>query len=165
MEAKMRKHLKAGELDMAFDVILNSNAQQARAHEGNEAAANILQHLATMLAEERDKRLPAETRLLRMLLRTTEGQERQSMMLEKLILPNPPKRAPREPVEGEEEGEVVEEEVGFWGPPEVEPEALLGALKAFLEEIASFQEEMNVEVVERAKALEAEVRFVVAACQ
>lgn len=30
MEAKMRKHLKAGELDMAFDVILNINAQQAR---------------------------------------------------------------------------------------------------------------------------------------
>jgi hypothetical protein len=30
MEAKMRKHLKAGELDMAFDVILNVNAQQAR---------------------------------------------------------------------------------------------------------------------------------------
>ena len=26
----MRKHLRAGELDMAFDVILNINAQQAR---------------------------------------------------------------------------------------------------------------------------------------
>jgi hypothetical protein len=30
MEAMMRKHLRAGELDMAFDVILNINAQQAR---------------------------------------------------------------------------------------------------------------------------------------
>jgi hypothetical protein len=85
------------------------------ADEGNDAAANILQHLATILSEERDKNLPAETRLLRMLLRTQKQEERLSMMLEKLLLANPP---PRPKVKGEETGEEREEEP-FWGAPEV----------------------------------------------
>jgi hypothetical protein len=88
---------------------------RSSADEGNEAAANILQHLATMLSEERDKKLPAETRLLRMLLRTKKQEERLSMLLEKLLLANPPPRPKRK---DEETGEEVEEEP-FWGPPEV----------------------------------------------
>jgi len=30
MASKMRKHIKANEVDMVFDVILNKNIQQAR---------------------------------------------------------------------------------------------------------------------------------------
>lgn len=92
------------------------------ADEGNESAANILQHLATILSEERDKKLPAETRLLRMLLRTTKQEERLSMMLEKLLLANPP---PRPKVKDEETGEEREEEP-FWGQPEVRERHLCG---------------------------------------
>lgn len=89
--------------------------QIARADEGSEAAANILQHLSTILSEERDKKLPPETRLLRMLLRTKRQEERLGMLLEKLLLANPPPRPTRK---DEETGEEVEEE-RFWGEPEV----------------------------------------------
>lgn len=69
----------------------------------------------TILSEERDKKLPAETRLFRMLLRTQKQEERLSMMLEKLLLANPP---PRPKVKDEETGEE-REEAPFWGAPEV----------------------------------------------
>jgi hypothetical protein len=50
MEATLRKHLRAGEIDMAFDVMLNVNIQQALDTE-TDAAARILQHLRTVLME------------------------------------------------------------------------------------------------------------------
>ncbi|TFJ80982.1 hypothetical protein NSK_007625 [Nannochloropsis salina CCMP1776] len=162
MEAKMRKHLRANELDTAFDVILNYNAQQAREHEGNEAAANILQHLATLLGEERDKKLPPPTRLLRMLLRSTDEAERQGMLLEKLLLARRPAR-PRREEAAEGEGEEEEEE-WTWGPPEVAPEDLRQALRDFLEEVQAFEDEVEAEVVDRAKGLEREISIVVQAC-
>ena len=45
MEAMMRKHLRAGELDMAFDVILNINAQQARCVRVSKPAAGVCRHV------------------------------------------------------------------------------------------------------------------------
>lgn len=119
-----------------------------------------MQHLATILSEERDKKLPAETRLLRMLLRTTKQEERLSMLLEKLLLANPPPRPTRK---DEETGEEVEEEP-FWGPPEVAPDALRQAIADFLEEVASFAQELDTDVIKRAEDVRAEMEKVVAAC-
>ena len=159
----MRKHLKANELDMAFDVILNINIQQARDDDtdgGNDAAANILQHLATMLGEERDKRLSPPTRLLRMLLRAKDEAERQGILLEKLFLANPPKRPP---VLNEETGEEEEQEP-VWGAADTQPEELGQALRDFLKEIQAFEQELEADVVERARELQAEIDLVVKTC-
>ena len=159
----MRKHLRANELDMAFDVILNINIQQARDDDtdgGNDAAANILQHLATMLGEERDKRLSPPTRLLRMLLRAKDEAERQGILLEKLFLANPPKRPP---VLNEETGEREEQEP-VWGAADTQPEELGQALRDFLKEIQAFEQELEADVVERARELQAEIDLVVKTC-
>ena len=131
-----------------------------RATEDNDAAANILQHLATVLSEERDKKLPAETRLLRMLLRTEKAEERVAMLLEKLLLRNPP---PRPKVRNEETGEEEDYEP-FWGQPEVEAEALTAAIGSFLEEVQSFAHELDTDVLDRAKAVQGEIEAIVKTC-
>ena len=88
MEATLRKHLRAGELDMAFDVVLNVNIQQADETE-TETASQLLKHLSTVLMEEREKRLPVEVRFLRRLLRCDGGDGRKELLRKEFMAPPP----------------------------------------------------------------------------
>jgi hypothetical protein len=95
-----------------------------------------------------------------MLLRAKDEAERQGILLEKLVLANPPKRPP---VLNEETGEEEEQEP-LWGAADTKPEELAQSLKEFLEEIKAFEEELEADVVERARSLQAEIDVVVKAC-
>jgi len=94
MEKALRRHFQHGDLDMAFDVLLNVNIQKAlEDSDDSPAAYRILEHINTVLIEEKDKKLPPAVRLFKKLLRTEEKEDREKMLRETLdiTIPGKPK--------------------------------------------------------------------------
>lgn len=160
MEATMRKHLRANDLTMAFDVVLGFNLQEAKQRPDSEAAERLLQHLSTVLAEERDKRLPTEVRVLRMLLRTECDGARKRMLFDKLILPKGSIKGQGAAERAAGDGEADAEE-SMWGPPEVTPESLNEELGRFLAQLESMGADIDSDVLERAIKLREQITEVV----
>jgi hypothetical protein len=183
MEATMRKHLRANDLTMAFDVVLGFNLQEAKQRPDSEAAERLLQHLSTVLAEERDKRLPTEVRILRMLLRTECDGARKRMLSDKLILPKGSIKGQGAAERAVGDGEADAEE-SMWGPPEVitaacvivcrplshktlslwsqvTPESLNEELGRFLAQLESMGADIDSDVLERANKLREQITEVV----
>ena len=88
MEKNLRAHFREGDLDMAFDVLLNVNIQKAlEDSDESPAAYRILEHLNTVLIEEKDKKMPPAVRLFKKLLRTEEKEVREKMLRENMEIP------------------------------------------------------------------------------
>lgn len=84
MEAKLAYHLKRYEVDMAFNVILNLNIEDA-IEQNAETAYKVMKHLQTMINEYQDSIVSSPVRLLRLLVRTDDSNIRKQMLRQKLI--------------------------------------------------------------------------------
>mmetsp|Transcript_19723 Transcript_19723/g.30943 ORF Transcript_19723/g.30943 Transcript_19723/m.30943 type:complete len:313 (+) Transcript_19723:107-1045(+) len=147
MEAMTRDMVRNNGVDMPFMVILNMNIAQAK-QANAEQAEQVLQHLYTTIQEEQDKTLPANVRLLRLLLRTTCDGVREAMLKEQLVIEGFP---------------GVPREERMWGKrdPEVTPSQLARAMEDVLQQTASFDQELDIGVEEKITGLRQEVENVI----
>jgi hypothetical protein len=85
MEAKLAYYLRKSEIDMAFNVILRLNIEDAiRANVTT--AVQIMTHLETLINEHQDALVSPPVKLLRLLVRTEDSNIRKQMLRQKLIL-------------------------------------------------------------------------------
>ncbi|CAM9492750.1 unnamed protein product, partial [Chrysoparadoxa australica] len=87
MEGKLRKVFRAGEVDMAFMVMISMNLARAKEAPDAENAVMVLTHLNTVLMEMQDQQVVPEVRLLRMLMRTDCSGVRGELLRQKMVVP------------------------------------------------------------------------------
>jgi len=143
MEAMARDMIRNNGVDMPFMVMLNMNIAQAKQANALQAE-QVLTHLLTFIQEEQDKVVPANIRLLRLLLRTTCSGVREQMLKQKLIV----------------DSIQIPEEERMWGPSEVRPEDLFKAMEDVLQQSAGFDQELDTGISDKIMSLQAEVRNV-----
>jgi hypothetical protein len=107
---------RRSEIDEALVLLMEANAQQARAA-GATQAADVLNSLIKRANEEREKKLPDEQRLLRALVRLDDPEERKGLIY-----------AAFKPVKSlTEEGGFVE------GPPLIAPPSFIAVVRNFIQ--------------------------------
>jgi hypothetical protein len=81
MEAEIVAMVRRGEVDEALVLLIEGNIQQAEAANAVDAV-KLLRMLNKRIAEEKEKKLPDEQRLLRALLREANSEKRKSLLYE-----------------------------------------------------------------------------------
>ena len=131
MEARLLKHMRNSEIDMAFMVILQLNIEDANRSNAT-MAVQIMKHMETLIHEHQDNIVSPPVRLMRMLVRTEDLNVRKQMMRQKLLIGKNAEVAASDPA-----GEavplatdtpqcmhIVVEPVQRWGAADVTPKEL-----------------------------------------
>ena len=116
MESELVVMARRGEVDEALILLIEANAQQAKAA-GAIAAAEVLGQLFKRAREETERKLPEEQKLLRALMRINEKDERKGLLYEAF---RPTKSLSAE-------GEVSQ------GPPLIAPPAFIKVVKQLIQ--------------------------------
>lgn len=85
MEARLMKHMRNSEIDMAFMVILQLNIEDANRSNAT-MAVQIMKHMETLIHEHQDNIVSPPVRLMRMLVRSDDVNVRKQMMRQKLLI-------------------------------------------------------------------------------
>lgn len=116
MEAEATLMTRKGEVDEALVLLMEANAQQAKAA-GATQAAEVITKLVQKIRDEQERSLPDEQRLLRALMRIKDSEERKGLIYQAF---KPAKSA-------NEEGEIIE------GPPLISPPAFINMVRLFIQ--------------------------------
>mmetsp|Transcript_1387 Transcript_1387/g.2079 ORF Transcript_1387/g.2079 Transcript_1387/m.2079 type:complete len:539 (+) Transcript_1387:230-1846(+) len=130
MEGQILQLAREGKIDEPFLLLLEANADQAKAA-GAQGPADLMEKLRKRAMEEKDKQASSkEVRLIRKLLRTSKSEERATIFedaftpKEQLIVPGTAENAQKAV-----DGELPEQEKPL---PEVSPPDFINACKAVL---------------------------------
>ena len=130
MEARLMKHMRNSEIDMAFMVILQLNIEDANSANAT-MAVQIMKHMETLIHEHQDNIVSPPVRLMRMLVRTEDTNVRKQMMRQKLLIGKNAEVAasssePAEPLATDTPQcmHIVVEPVKLWGAADVSPDSL-----------------------------------------
>lgn len=145
MEAKLQYYLRRSEIDMAFNVILRLNIEDAiRANVTT--AVQIMTHLETLINEHQDALVSPPVKLLRLLVRTEDPQVRLQMLRQKLIL-SAADEANRVGDKADEAGSttspqcenIIVAAVQSWGGKDVRPQELEDTIADIRAQVGVFE--------------------------
>ena len=185
MEAKLQMHLRKSEIDMAFMVVLQLNIQDAL-NSNATMAAQILQHMQTLIHEYQDEIVSPPVRLMRMLVREEDPFVRKQMLRQKLILGDDETALKVVKIENSQEvlmkdenGDpipqatespqcmhIVVDPVKKWGGADVTVEKLQETIDDVLQQMMSFadgseSEQQRLEMTQKCELLQRELQEIV----
>jgi len=131
---------RRNEIDEPLILLMEANAQQARAA-GATQAADVITSLVKRANEEREKKLPDEQRLLRALIRLDDSEERKGLLY-----------AAFKPSKS-----LTEDEGFVEGPPLIAPPSFIAVVRNL---ITSFGNVDSFDIMNRAKVIIDEAQFV-----
>ena len=154
MEAKLQYYLRRSEIDMAFNVILRLNIEDA-VRANVTTAVQIMTHLETLINEHQDALVSPPVKLLRLLVRTEDPQVRLQMLRQKLILSDADEanrvgdKADEARATASPQCEhIVVAAVPSWGGKDVRPHELEDTIADIRAQVHSFNSQYNIDMVQ-----------------
>ena len=140
MESEIVAMVRKNEIDEALILLIEANTQQAEGA-GATQAVTVLKKLSKRIAEEKDRKLPDEQKLLRALMRIGDSEERKGLLSEafkasKIML---------------EDGNFDE------GPPLISPPMFINVVRQFIQSFGNID---GFNIMERALAVIDEAQIV-----
>jgi hypothetical protein len=140
MESEIVAMVRKNEVDEALILLLEANTQQAE-DAGAEQAVAVLKKLAKRIAEEKDRKLPEEQKLLRALMRIGDSEERKGRLSEAF-----------------KATKLASEDGGFQeGPPLISPPMFINVVRQFIQSFGNID---GFNIMERALAVIDEAQIV-----
>ena len=140
MESELVAMVRRNEVDEALILLLEANTQQAELA-GAAQAVVVLKKLSKRIAEEKDRKLPDEQRLLRALMRIGDSEERKGLLSEAF-----------------KASKVVTSDGGFTeGPPLISPPMFINVVRQFIQSFGNID---SFNIMERALSVIDEAQVV-----
>lgn len=168
IEAKLQVHLRKGQIDMAFMVILQLNIEDAMRANAT-TAVQIMTHMETLIQEYQDQQVSAPVRLMRMLVRAEDSVVRKAMLRQKLLIGANVAAAERAQAAGrmveaqattvDQCEHIVVDAVEKWGGAEVTVEELEATIEDVMIQMTEIEEEQP-EFKEKCHILQREIKEV-----
>lgn len=140
MESELVAMIRRNEVDEALILLIEANIQQAEMA-GAAQAVVVLKKLNKRIADDKDKKLPDEVRLLRALMRISDSEERKGLLYDAF-----------------KAQKIVTEEEGFTdGPPLISPPMFINTVRQFIQSFGNID---AFNIMERAIAVIDEAQIV-----
>lgn len=140
MESEVVAMVRRNEVDEALILLLEANTQQAEGA-GAVQAVEVLKRLTKRIAEEKDRKLPEEQKLLRALMRIGDTEERKGLLSEAF-----------------KASKIIGEGGGFEdGPPLISPPMFINVVRQFIQSFGNID---GFNIMERALAVIDEAQIV-----
>lgn len=140
MESEIVAMVRKNEVDEALILLIEANTQQAEGA-GAVQAVEVLKKLSRRIAEERDRKLPEEQRLLRALMRIADSEERKGLLFAAF-----------------KASKVASEDGGFQdGPPLISPPMFINVVRQFIQSFGNID---GFNIMERALSVIDEAQIV-----